>query len=168
MAGLVHPLTEAANLGPAYRIGGSAALGALIAAAQSWMRYWAENPRRELRNPLDEIPRFLIAIFGSLLLLLVAPLTGFALLGVKPLPLAVPVGVIAGIAVIVACFYAFPGGPLGRSLTEVVLLGAVLAEVAATGTTSRSWLTDLVLLAVVLVATWQVPRAARVSRCSSR
>ena len=168
MAGLVHPLTEAANLGPAYRIGGSAALGALIAAAQSWMRYWAENPRRELRNPLDEIPRFLIAIFGSLLLLLVAPLTGFALLGVKPLPLAVPVGVIAGIAVIVACFYAFPGGPRGRSLTEVVLLGAVLAEVAATGTTSRSWLTDLVLLAVVLVATWQVPRAARVSRCSSR
>lgn len=141
----------------AVQIGGSAALGALIAAALAWIRYWEEKPREGNDRLHEMLSLDLMALIASALVLLVPIPIGIALLGVKPLLLAIPLGLIVGVAAIVACFYGVPEGPLRRSLSEVVLLAVGLALVAAAGTTSRAWLADLVLLAVVLIATWQVP-----------
>jgi hypothetical protein len=54
MAGLVHPLAEAASLGSAYRIGGSAALGALIGVALARIRHVADKRTGPGPNPLSD------------------------------------------------------------------------------------------------------------------
>jgi hypothetical protein len=156
MTGLAHSLAGAAGLGAAARIGGVAALGALVAAVLAWIGHVADNPRPRPRNGLEKIPRIIVGIFAAILVVLVAVPAGFALLGVRPLVLTAPVGVIACAIGLHAGSAAIPGGMRPLIPVAIVLFAAELALVAAASTTSWPWLADLVLLAALLVAARQL------------
>lgn len=138
------------------QIGGSAALGALTGGALAWIRYVADNPPRPVIHPLSEgLTRFLHGLIAAALVLLVAIPAGFAALGVGPLPVAAPLGVLVAVAAILACFLSVPGRLARLVMAVVVTLAAELALVAAADLTSRPWLIDLGLLALTAAVAWK-------------